>query len=87
MAVSKVILNGTTLMDVTDDSVTAETLLENETATRRDGVQIVGTMSGGGGVEVDPVFSSSVAATISAADISAWNNKSDFSGSYNDLTD
>ena len=37
--------------------------------------------------ETDPVFSSSVAASITAADISAWNNKSDFSGSYNDLTD
>lgn len=87
MAISKVILNGTTLMDVTDDTVTAETLLQNETATRRDGVQIVGTLSGGGGVEVDPIFSASAAATISSADIVAWNSKSDFSGSYNDLTD
>ena len=87
MAISKVILNGTTLMDVTEDSVTEQTLLQDETATRRDGVKIVGTMSRGVDVEVDPVFSSSAAATISAADISAWNSKSDFSGSYNDLTD
>ena len=43
MAVSKVVFNGDTLMDVTDDSVTAGTLLENETATRNDGVRIVGS--------------------------------------------
>ena len=36
--------------------------------------------------ETDPVFSSSPAAGITANDIGAWNNKSDFSGSYNDLT-
>lgn len=37
--------------------------------------------------ESDPVFSASAAAGIDATDITAWNNKSDFSGSYNDLTD
>lgn len=37
--------------------------------------------------ETDPVFSASVAASITAADITAWNGKSTFSGSYNDLTD
>ena len=37
--------------------------------------------------ETDPVFSASVAASITSADITAWNGKSDFSGSYNDLTD
>ena len=37
--------------------------------------------------ETDPVFVASAAAGISAADITAWNGKSDFSGSYNDLTD
>lgn len=36
--------------------------------------------------EVDPVFSASPAAGIQATDITAWNNKSDFSGDYNDLT-
>ena len=36
--------------------------------------------------ETDPIFSASAAAGITSADISAWNNKSDFSGSYNDLT-
>ena len=37
--------------------------------------------------ETDPVFGASAAAGIVASDITAWNNKSDFSGSYNDLTD
>ena len=37
--------------------------------------------------ESDPVFSASAAAGITSTDISAWNGKSDFSGSYNDLTD
>ena len=37
-------------------------------------------------VESDPYFSASPAAGIQATDITAWNNKSDFSGDYNDLT-
>lgn len=37
--------------------------------------------------ETDPVFSNSVASSITQSDITNWNNKSDFSGSYNDLTD
>lgn len=37
--------------------------------------------------ETDPVFAASAAHGISSSDITAWNNKSDFSGSYNDLTD
>ena len=37
--------------------------------------------------ETDPVFSASAAHSITSADIAAWNGKSDFSGSYNDLTD
>ena len=36
--------------------------------------------------ESDPVFSASPAAGITSQDISNWDNKSDFSGSYNDLT-
>ena len=45
MAFSKVILNGVTLMDVTQDTVTAETLKQNETAHGADGMGIVGAMS------------------------------------------
>lgn len=37
--------------------------------------------------ETDPVFVASPAYGITAADIAGWNAKSDFSGSYNDLTD
>lgn len=37
--------------------------------------------------ETDPVFTASAAAGISSTDISNWNAKSNFSGSYNDLTD
>ena len=37
--------------------------------------------------ETDPVFNASAAKGISSADITNWNNKSDFSGSYDDLTD
>ena len=36
--------------------------------------------------ESDPVFSASPAAGITAQDITSWDNKSDFSGSYTDLT-
>lgn len=37
-------------------------------------------------VETDPLFSASASASITNEDISNWNNKSEFSGSYNDLT-
>lgn len=36
--------------------------------------------------ETDPVFSASASANITSDDISNWNGKSNFSGSYNDLT-
>ena len=45
-------------------------------------------ISGGGIVdETDPVFSASASASITSQDITNWNNKSDFDGSYNSLTD
>lgn len=37
--------------------------------------------------ESDPIFAASAAARITSQDISKWNAKSDFSGSYEDLTD
>lgn len=50
-----------------------------------------GVISGGGGgdigEETDPIFTASPAYNITTSDITNWNNKSDFSGSYNDLTD
>lgn len=39
-----------------------------------------------GYTETDPIFSASAAAGITRANITTWNNKSDFSGNYNDLT-
>ena len=45
MAVSKVILNGTTLMDVTDDTVTVDDLKTGVTATSADGQQITGELT------------------------------------------
>ncbi len=44
MAYSKVILNGVTIMDVTQDTVSAETLLQTYTAHKNDGSQITGTL-------------------------------------------
>lgn len=40
-----------------------------------------------GYTETDPVFLASAAHGISSSDITNWDNKSDFSGSYDDLTD
>ena len=45
MATAKVILNGTTLMDVTQDTVTSATLVSGETATKADGTSITGSLS------------------------------------------
>lgn len=44
MAFSKVTLNGTTLMDVTQDTVEEENLLAGETATKANGVRTTGTL-------------------------------------------
>lgn len=49
MAVSKVIYGDQTLIDLTNDTVAAENLLEGFTAHGADGVQILGTATGGGG--------------------------------------
>ena len=42
MAISKIVLNGVTQMDVTQDTVAANNLLLNETATGADGAPVVG---------------------------------------------
>lgn len=49
MAISKIILNGVTQMDVTQDTVEADKLLTGYTATGADGEKITGIYSGGGG--------------------------------------
>lgn len=48
MAISKIILNGVTQMDLTQDTVAAANLISPNTAHGADGEAIVGTASGGG---------------------------------------
>ena len=47
MATNKVVYSGRTLIDLTGDTVTEETLLRGYTAHRADGTQIVGTAFAG----------------------------------------
>ena len=51
MAINKVVYDGDTLVDLTSDTVTPETLSEGVTAHNAAGEQIVGTMTGGGSDE------------------------------------
>lgn len=44
MAISKVVYNGRTLIDLTGDTITEETLLKGYTAHKADGTQVVGTV-------------------------------------------
>lgn len=56
MAVNKVCINGETILDLSGDSVTPETLLAGATAHNAAGAQIVGTANpgGGGGITLSP---------------------------------
>ena len=47
MAFSKIILNGTTLMDVTSNTVATDNLFTGYTATGADGLPVVGSATGG----------------------------------------
>ena len=47
MAISKIILNGVTQMDVTSDTVATDNLLEGYTATGADGNRVMGTAKTG----------------------------------------
>lgn len=49
MAIAKIVLNGVTQMDLTGDTVEADKILSSYTAHKKDGTQITGTYSGGGG--------------------------------------
>ena len=70
MGVSKVDFAGNTLVDLTGDSVTPETLKKGETAHNSAGEQIVGTMEAGGGTtpgtELKIVVSVTSGATVTA---------------------
>lgn len=66
MAISKVTLNGTTLMDVTQDTVAANNLLTGETATGADGEPVIGAYSGGGGVSFSLVVTVESGAAVTA---------------------
>ena len=55
MAFSKIILNGTTLIDLTQDTVSTNSLMTSYTAHDAAGQSIVGTATGGGGIDI-PVF-------------------------------
>ena len=54
--------------------------INNETILGEGNIDISATL------ETDPVFTHSPAYNITEQDITDWNNKSDFSGDYNDLT-
>lgn len=56
------------------------------TITDKDGTTTATVSDGSAAEEVDPIFLASAAAGIASSDITAWNNKSDFSGDYDDLT-
>ena len=57
--------------------------------TSTDAIFNFGIPKGADGIadETDPIFSASASASITSQDITNWNNKSDFNGSYNSLTD
>lgn len=52
MAISKIILNGTTQIDLTQDTVAASNLISPNTAHGADGEPVVGTATSGGSVTV-----------------------------------
>lgn len=71
MAFSKVILNGTTLMDVTQDTVAPSNLISPNTAHDASGVQITGTASGGGSINLQS--KTNISPTTSSQTITADN--------------
>lgn len=96
---SKIKLNGTTYnfkdaearsaLENLDNINITNTLASGTRIATINGTDIYAPEGGSGGVatETDPVFSASAAAEITTEKISAWDAKSDFSGSYNDLSD
>ena len=81
MAYSKIILNGTTLMDVTQDTVTAVNLLSGETAHGADGQAVTGAyVPSGGSTDGDVIFidyDGSIVTAKTKAEINAMSSDSD----------
>lgn len=50
MAIAKITLNGTTLMDVTQNTVTADDMKSGTTATAKNGQQVTGNIPNASGV-------------------------------------
>lgn len=72
MAISKIILNGVTQMDVTQDTVASNNLLSGETATGADGEQVVGAIPDGDEIGYGSSQASSLVgtATVGTAQVS-----------------
>lgn len=82
--------SGTSIQEYTLPIASANTLggikVGANLTIEEDGTLNATASSGGIVEETDPVFSASASANITSQDITNWNNKSEFSGSYNDLT-
>lgn len=68
MAINKVEYGGNTLIDLTSDTVTPETLAEGVTAHDKSGEAIVGTMKSGGGEDPNVLLDAMLNNTITAID-------------------
>lgn len=77
MAFSKIILNGTTLMDVTDKTVTSASMLDGVTSLKNDGTSITGTIANGSAttpatsITANPTISVNSSTGVITASVSA----------------
>ena len=87
-SVQEIQLNNDPVAQPTDGKVILQfKTINNKSITGSGNIEIDSGSSGGGIIsETDPVFKASAAANINQSDIDSWNNKSDFSGNYNDLS-
>lgn len=69
MAINKVVYDGNTLIDLTNDDVTASDVASGVYFHTAAGVRTAGTMT-----ETDPIFTNSAAYGISSTDITNWDN-------------
>ena len=69
---NKVVYNGTTLIDLTADTVTADTLMQGYTAHAADGSTIVGTVPNGDnlgyGVSTQPLVGTAIVGSASLSE-------------------